>query len=82
VGRKRAGAEQSTTMPAVKEFGIAFESPRGRNFIAAARLAEELGFATFWVPEDPVFPGAFATAAAIAARVAPASKYFPIRSIA
>jgi 5,10-methylenetetrahydromethanopterin reductase len=53
-------------MPAVKEFGIAFESPRARDFIAAAKLAEDLGFGTFWVPEDPVFPGAFATAAAIA----------------
>ena len=53
-------------MPAVKEFGIAFESPRARDFIAAAKLAEDLGFGTFWVPEDPVFPGAFATASAIA----------------
>jgi 5,10-methylenetetrahydromethanopterin reductase len=54
-------------MPKVEEFGVAFESPRARDFIAAARLAEELGFGTFWVPEDPVFPGAFASASAIAA---------------
>src|SRR5216683_32534 len=54
-------------MPKVEEFGVAFESPKARDFIAAARLAEELGFGTFWVPEDPVFPGAFATASAIAA---------------
>lgn len=54
-------------MPKVKEFGVAFEGPKARDFISAARLAEELGFGTFWVPEDPVFPGAFATASAIAA---------------
>jgi 5,10-methylenetetrahydromethanopterin reductase len=54
-------------MPEVKEFGVAFEGPKARDFISAARLAEELGFGTFWVPEDPVFPGAFATASAIAA---------------
>jgi 5,10-methylenetetrahydromethanopterin reductase len=53
-------------MPTVKEFGIAFESPSVRDFIAAAKLAEALGFGTFWIPEDPVFPGAFATASAIA----------------
>jgi alkanesulfonate monooxygenase SsuD/methylene tetrahydromethanopterin reductase-like flavin-dependent oxidoreductase (luciferase family) len=53
-------------MPAVQEFGIAFESPSVRDFIAAAKVAEALGFGTFWVPEDPVFPGAFATASAIA----------------
>jgi 5,10-methylenetetrahydromethanopterin reductase len=53
-------------MPAVKEFGIAFESPSARDLIEGAKLAEELDFGTFWVPEDPVFPGAFATASAIA----------------
>jgi 5,10-methylenetetrahydromethanopterin reductase len=53
-------------MPAVQEFGIAFESPSVRDFIAAAKVAEALGFGTFWLPEDPVFPGAFATASAIA----------------
>ena len=53
-------------MPKVKEFGIAFESPKAGDFIRAAKLAEDLGFGTFWVPEDPVFPGAFATASAIA----------------
>jgi 5,10-methylenetetrahydromethanopterin reductase len=55
-------------MHKVTEFGVAFESPSARDFITAARLAEEVGFGTFWVPEDPLFPGAFATAAAIAAK--------------
>ncbi len=54
-------------MPKVGEFGVAFESASAREFIAAAKLAEDLGFGTFWVPEDPVFPGAFATSSAIAA---------------
>jgi 5,10-methylenetetrahydromethanopterin reductase len=53
-------------MNTVREFGVAFESPSAKDYISAARLAEQLGFGTFWVPEDPVFPGAFATAAAIA----------------
>jgi len=54
-------------MAKVNEFGVAFEAPKARDFISAAKLAEQLGFGTFWVPEDPVFPGAFATASAIAA---------------
>src|SRR5579863_7556030 len=54
-------------MKKVREFGVAFESQSAKDYIAAARLAEQLGFGTFWVPEDPVFPGAFATAAAVAA---------------
>ena len=53
-------------MSKAREVGIGFESPSAKEYVAAAKLAEELGFGTFWVPEDPVFPGAFATAAAIA----------------
>jgi 5,10-methylenetetrahydromethanopterin reductase len=37
-----------------------------RDLIEGAKLPEELGFGTFWLPEDPIFPGAFATASAIA----------------
>ena len=55
-----------TTVNKAREFGVAFESSSAKEYIAAARLAEELGFGTFWVPEDPVFPGAFATPSAIA----------------
>jgi 5,10-methylenetetrahydromethanopterin reductase len=53
-------------MPKPREFGIAFESSSAKNYVAAAKLAEDLGFGTFWVPEDPGFPGAFATATAVA----------------
>jgi 5,10-methylenetetrahydromethanopterin reductase len=53
-------------MPKAREIGIGFESPSAKEYVAAAKLVEELGFGTFWVPEDPVFPGAFATASAIA----------------
>lgn len=54
-------------MQKAREFGVAFECTRARDYVAAVRIAEDLGFGTFWVPEDPMFPGAFATAAAVAA---------------
>jgi len=53
-------------MAKVREFGVGFESPHAREFAAHARRAEELGFGTFWVPEDPFYRGAFTVASAIA----------------
>jgi 5,10-methylenetetrahydromethanopterin reductase len=53
-------------MGKVKEFGICFENLDAKRFIASARLAEELGFGTFWVPEDYFCRGAFAITAAVA----------------
>src|ERR1700722_14622875 len=50
----------------VREFGIGFESPRAREFVSHAKRAEETGFGTFWVPEDPFYRGAFTLASAIA----------------
>ncbi len=49
------------------EFGIAAESLTAAEFVRHARLAEELGFGSFWVPEDPFWRGAFTIASAIAA---------------
>jgi 5,10-methylenetetrahydromethanopterin reductase len=49
-----------------REFAIGFESATAPQFVAAARLVEELGFGTFWVPEDYFYRGAFTIAAAIA----------------
>jgi len=51
----------------VKEFGLSFQNLTAREFIATARRTEELGFGTFWVPEDYVHRGAFSVASAIAA---------------
>src|ERR1700733_8916548 len=53
-------------MAKVREFGMAYESPHAREFVALGKRAEELGFGTFWVPEDPFWRGAFALASAIA----------------
>lgn len=53
-------------MAKVREFGVGLESPHARDFVAHARRAEELGFGTFWVPEDPFYRGAFTVASAIA----------------
>jgi 5,10-methylenetetrahydromethanopterin reductase len=50
----------------VREFGVGFESPHAREFIALAKHAEETGFGTFWVPEDPFYRGAFTLASAVA----------------
>ncbi len=53
-------------MAKVREFGIGFENLNAREFATHARRAEEMGFATFWVPEDPFYRGAFTVASAIA----------------
>jgi 5,10-methylenetetrahydromethanopterin reductase len=50
----------------VREFGVGFENLHAREFAAHSRRAEEMGFATFWVPEDPFYRGAFTVASAIA----------------
>ncbi|HTR60672.1 MAG TPA: LLM class flavin-dependent oxidoreductase [Candidatus Binataceae bacterium] len=48
------------------EFGIGFENADARRQIEHARMAEELGFAACWVPEDYFFRGAFTIASAMA----------------
>jgi 5,10-methylenetetrahydromethanopterin reductase len=53
-------------MPKVREFGVGFESLSAREFASHARRAEDQGFSTFWVPEDPFLRGAFTLAAAVA----------------
>ena len=53
-------------MAKVREFGVGFENLRTREFVAQASRAEELGFGTFWIPEDPFYRGAFTVASAIA----------------
>ncbi|HYK64177.1 MAG TPA: LLM class flavin-dependent oxidoreductase [Patescibacteria group bacterium] len=53
-------------MPKVREFGVGFENLHTREFAAHARRAEDLGFGTFWIPEDPFYRGAFTVASAIA----------------
>ncbi len=55
-----------TAQAKVKEFGVGFETVHAQTQIACARRAEELGYGTFWVPEDYFFRGAFALASAIA----------------
>ncbi len=50
----------------MREFGIGFENVDARRQMACARLAEELGYGTYWVPEDYFFRGAFTLASAIA----------------
>lgn len=50
----------------VKEFGVGAENLGAKDLIAIARLAERLGFGTYWIPEDPFYPGAFTLASAIA----------------
>ncbi len=53
-------------MAKVREFGIGCESPHPREVVALARRAEQLGFGTFWVPEDPFYRGAFTLGSAVA----------------
>ena len=55
-------------MARIKEFAVGLENLNAKWFIACARLAEELGFGTLWVPEDYFFRGAFTLASAIAAQ--------------
>ncbi|MBV8135031.1 MAG: LLM class flavin-dependent oxidoreductase [Deltaproteobacteria bacterium] len=51
-------------MTGTLQFGIGFENADVRRQIEYARLAEELGFAACWVPEDYFFRGAFTIASA------------------
>jgi 5,10-methylenetetrahydromethanopterin reductase len=53
-------------MSGTLQFGIGFENADARRQIEYARLAEELGFAACWVPEDYFFRGAFTIASALA----------------
>src|SRR5260370_4263271 len=53
-------------MAKVREFGVGFETCHARESGAHARRAEELGFGTFWAPEDPSYRGACTVASAIA----------------
>jgi 5,10-methylenetetrahydromethanopterin reductase len=53
-------------MAKAREFGVGFENLHAREFAAHAKRAEDLGFGTFWVPEDPFYRGAFTVASAIA----------------
>jgi 5,10-methylenetetrahydromethanopterin reductase len=54
-------------MPTLKEIGLMVENVNARDYVSQARAAEQLGFDSFWVPEDYAFPGAFSSCAAIAA---------------
>lgn len=55
-------------MSKVKEFGFATQDQlTGKEAIRIAKLAEDLGYGTYWVPEDPHFRGPFVTAATMAA---------------
>ena len=40
---------------------------KGSEIIRLAKLAEDIGFGGYWVPEDPYYRGSFVTAATIAA---------------
>ena len=53
-------------MAKVKEFGVCLQNLDAKGFVASAKLAEELSFGSFWVPEDYFYPGAFSLASAIA----------------
>jgi len=53
-------------MASVKEFGIGLEMSGAGEIMRCARLAEQAGFGSFWVFEDPFFRGAFSLAAAVA----------------
>ncbi len=55
-------------MAAVKEFGLALEISSAADIVRCARVAEEAGFGSFWVLEDPFFRGAFSLATAVACR--------------
>ena len=53
-------------MAGVKHFGVGFETVGARRQMECAKLAEELGYGTYWVPEDYFFRGAFSLASAVA----------------
>jgi hypothetical protein len=54
-------------MRTLKGIGLMVENVDAREYVGQAQAAERLGFDSFWVPEDYVFPGAFSSCAAIAA---------------
>lgn len=54
-------------MPKLKGIGLMVENVNARDYATQAQVAEQLGFDSFWVPEDYAFPGAFSSCAAIAA---------------
>lgn len=50
------------------DFGLLTQhQEKGSEIIRLAKLAESLGFGTYWVPEDPYYRGSFVTAGTIAA---------------
>ena len=53
-------------MGTVKEFGFASENLDAKEYLATAKLAEELGYGTYWLPEDYFYRGPFVVASAIA----------------
>ena len=53
-------------MGRVKEFGFCSENLGAKEYIATAKLAEELGYGTYWLPEDYFYRGPFVVASAIA----------------
>ena len=53
-------------MAKVVGFGVGFETVHAQLQMECARLSEELGYDTYWVPEDYFFRGAFALASAVA----------------
>ena len=53
-------------MGQLKAIGLMTESLDAQAYVANARLAENAGFDSFWVPEDYAFPAAFAALGACA----------------
>jgi 5,10-methylenetetrahydromethanopterin reductase len=53
-------------MGRVKEFGFCSENLGAKEYITTAKLAEELGYGTYWLPEDYFYRGPFVVASAIA----------------
>ena len=55
-------------MSKVKDFGLAVSlKDTGKEMIRLARLAEDLGYGTYWASEDPCIRGTFTSMATIAA---------------
>lgn len=53
-------------MARLKEFGVTLEMAGASEIVRCARRAEEAGFGSFWILEDPFFRGAFSLATAVA----------------
>lgn len=51
----------------LKKIGLIVENVNARDYVSQARIAERMGFDSFWVPEDYAYPGAFSACGAIAA---------------